>query len=278
MHANAGEKHSRSRERRMNRLTRSLACCATAALAITPLSVAAPSEAAGTTLSVSTSPLTIATGTPCVTFPIAWYVSPPDGTDWWDINGDIVTTAGASASDIFEYEDTPVTQATTNYTLCVAPGTTTYTVAATIDSYDDDSFYNDHELKFSQPLTITYTPPPPPPPPTPSTYTTQVRLTGIGKYRGTHRADIDFIVKVTASCGSCSNRPRPFTVQGRGRGSWHTLKTGRVTYGSEFVDIKVPYRYRKLRVHVLRAVEDSGLIILSSAASPIVKVPSKPRT
>jgi hypothetical protein len=209
-----------------------------------PLTViGGPSHAAGT-LTATTSSLTISSSTSCATFPITWFVTVPDGADNWSISGDIINSAGASVASIFYYEQAAVTQASDSYTLCVPAGTTSYTVSADVESYDNDyPFPGDATIHFSQPLNVTYTPPPPPPP---ATFKSSVHVKDIVKYRAAHGVKVGFLARLKNSCGC--NVTRSLQVQARKHGTWHTLHAyARVTNGFKTVSLTVPYGYDKVR-------------------------------
>lgn len=228
--------------------------------------------AAGTELTVSTSPLNQSTSASCVTFPLTWFVSVPDGAENWSVSGDIINAAGASSGTVFHYEQAAVTQATENFTLCGSPGVTTYTLAAKVESIDWTYPYTgDRTVQVSTPFTITYTPPPPPPAPVPAT--TNVRLGDSVRFTlGKRKVLVRAVLKISYSgCGYYCSPQRRSTVQARRRdGSWPGVGTSTTSLHRLPFAVRVPYRYTHLRVSVAPLPGFTGDV------SNRVKLPRRP--
>ena len=128
-----------------------------------------PAQADVTEITVSTTAPTATTTGACVSLPVTYYVAVSGtGVDDWGIDGDIISSAGASVDSVFEYEQAAVTQASNTYTLCgLVDGTNSFRLVATAEAYDWEST-NDYKrtIYLDLPITITktvYVPPPPAP-------------------------------------------------------------------------------------------------------------------
>lgn len=240
---------------------------AAAALSVVVATTAQASAVVVGPLAVTTSSLAIATSYSCASVPLTWYLSSaPEGVDTWYVGGDIVDGTGASRGLIFEYEQLPVTQASDTFSICnLAEGVNTFTVAVDVDAWTPS--FTMYSTRFVSTLTITRTTPAPPPPPPPAPpAATSVRFDGRPIwFERSKYARIGALVEITSTC----SEPRTVTLAASKGGGWRALGSDR-GYSSAYLKVRVPYKYKRVRLEVAGTAKCVGAISRS------VKVPKRP--
>ena len=253
-------------------LSLAIAAASTAAIAVVP----AASQAAGPTLTVTTSALDRTTSTACVALPITWYVSVPDGASNWLVDGDIIDSVGASRASIFEYEQAAVTQASGSYQLCVPEGVTTFRLVADVTSSDYTYPYTgDQTVRVDSTFTITRPAYVPPPPPAPITVRTTAKLgTSPTWIKRDGYARLGDVLKAKYPCGSYCGPTRRIKLEGLRAGRW--AKIGTMMWESSFIYLSANVKYKYTKVRVFFPAKTIGSVTWTAATTNAVRVPRRP--